>query len=84
MSALLKPYTSAEIEELRVALQRAHAKALARGGSVHLFLDSEGFFCSEFVPRVERGESWLRVAQDGRVEDGLTRKVLGNVQELKQ
>lgn len=80
----LKPYSDQEIEALRVALLAALEKARARGGSVHLFLDDEGFFCSEFIPRVEPGNTWLRVTQNGRIEDGRTRHVLGQVQELER
>lgn len=71
------------ISGLHAVLVEAAELGRRRGCSVHITRDDEGdLFVSEFLPVGKRKLEWIRVATDGRIEDGNTRKVLGTLSEL--
>lgn len=75
---------AAELDALRDALREARELARAQGVTAHVTRDDEGFFVSAFVPprSQQKPGEWLRVAPDGRVDDGFRLRKIGTVDEV--
>jgi hypothetical protein len=70
------------VEELRLALVEAVARARTTGSTMNVTYDADGFEVSEFIPAREYRREWLRVGCDGRIENGYTKKIIGTAAEL--